>query len=300
MNLTWLTEPFHYSVQQRALLEVALSGALCGALGAHVVLRRLGFMTDAISHAVLPGIVIGYLRAGLSGVLYGALAGGILAASAIGLLTRNRRVREDTAIGVILSGGFALGIVLISTLRSYSTALEEFLFGNILLVSVEDVQLTLVLGVVVLVVLFVFHRRFVLRAFDPDTAEALGLNGTLIDLVLLMALAVTVVVALRSIGNILVVALLITPAATARLLTDRVLPMMLIAASIGAVSGVVGIIVAYHLNVATGALIVCVATAVFLVVLMLEPRRGVLGILLARRRSVPAGAVSEVAAHHPH
>ena len=257
-------------------------------------------MTDAISHAVLPGIVIGYLRAGLSGVLYGAPAAGDLAASVIGLITRNRRVREDTAIGVILSGGFALGIVLISTLRSYSTALEEFLFGNILLVSVEDVQLTLVLGVVVLVVLFVFHRRFVLRAFDPDTAEALGLNGTLIDLVLLMALAVTVVVALRSIGNILVVALLITPAATARLLTDRVLPMMLIAASIGAVSGVVGIIVAYHLNVATGALIVCVATAVFLVVLMLEPRRGVLGILLARRRSVPAGAVSEVAAHHPH
>jgi manganese/iron transport system permease protein len=295
--VSWLTDPFQFEVQQRALLEVVVSGALCGALGAHVVLRRLGFMTDAVSHAVLPGVVIGYLRAGVSGVLYGALAGGILAASAIGLLTRNRRVREDTAIGIVLSGGFALGIVLISTLRSYATSLEDFLFGNVLLVSPQDVQLTLALGAVVTLVLFVFHRRFVLRAFDPDTAEALGLSGTLIDLVLLMTLALTVVVALRSIGNILVVALLITPAATARLLTDRVIPMMLIASAIGVLSGVAGIIVAYQLNVATGGLIVCVATAVFLAVLVLEPRRGLVGTLRARRRRELAPEAAPAASH---
>ena len=280
-----------------------LSGGLCGALGAHVVLRRLGFMTDALSHAVLPGVVIGYLKVGVSGVLYGALAAGILAASAIGLITRNRRVKEDTAIGIVLTGGFALGIVLISTLRSYATALEDFLFGNVLLVSPADVQLTLALAAVVAVVMFVFHRRFILRAFDPDTAEALGLNGTLLDLVLLMTLAATVVVALRSIGNILVVALLITPAATARLLTDRVLPMMLIGALIGAGSGVLGIIVAYQVNVATGGLIVCIATAIFLAALLLHPQRGLLGSLRTRRRRASEqdpGAAPVHAGTHSH
>jgi manganese/iron transport system permease protein len=280
----WLTDPFQFEVQRRALLEVVVSGGLCGALGAYVILRRLGFMADALSHAVLPGVVIAYIRVGVGGVLYGALAAGILAASAIGLITRNRRVREDTAIGIVLTGGFALGIVLISTLRSYATALEDFLFGNVLLVSPDDLKVTLVLAGMVGVVMVLFHRRFVMRAFDPDTAEALGLNGNLLDLVLLMTLAATVVVALRSIGNILVVALLITPAATARLLTDRVLPMMLIGALLGAGSGVVGIIVAYQLNLATGALIVCVATVVFLGTLLLEPRRGLVGILRARRR----------------
>ncbi|HEV3234158.1 MAG TPA: metal ABC transporter permease [Candidatus Dormibacteraeota bacterium] len=295
----WLLEPFQFDVQRRALLEVVIAGGLCGALGAHIILRRLGFMADALSHAVLPGVVIAYIRVGVGGVLYGALAAGVLAASAIGLITRNRRVREDTAIGIVMTGGFALGIVLISTLRSYATALEDFLFGNVLLVSPEDLQITLILAAIVGTVMFVFHRRFVLRAFDPDTAEALGLRGDLLDLVLLMTLAATVVVALRSIGNILVVALLITPAATARLLTDRVLPMMLIGAALGAGSGVVGMIVAYQLNLATGALIVCVATAIFLAVLVLEPRRGLVGVLRSRRRrdvASPTAGLPEAAA----
>ena len=297
---TWLTDPFQFELGRRALLEVVLAGGLCGTLGTHIILRRLGFMTDALSHAVLPGVVIAYIKIGVSGVLYGALAAGILAASAIGLMTRNKRVKEDTAIGIVLTGGFALGIVLISTLRSYATALEDFLFGNILLVSPADVQLTLVLGAIVAIVMFVFHRRFVLRAFDPDTAEALGLNGGLLDLVLLLTVAATVVVAVRSIGSILSVALLITPAATARLLTDRVLPMMLIGALIGIVSGVVGMIISYQLNLATGGLIVCVTTAFFLAVLVLEPRRGLVGVLRGRRRTQPsvgATAAAEPAAH---
>ena len=293
----WLVDPFQYEVQRRALLEVILSGALCGALGTHIVLRRLGFMSDALSHAVLPGVVIAYLKVGVGGVLYGALAAGALAAGAIGLITRNRRVREDTAIGIVLAGGFALGIVLISTLRTYSGALEDFLFGNILLVSGADVAVTVVLAVVIIAVLVLFHRRIVLRAFDPDTADALGLNGTLIDMVLLMMLAATVVVSLRTIGNILVVALLITPAATARLLTERVVPMMLASALLGAFAGVVGMIIAYWLNVATGALIVCVSTAVFALVLLLDPRRGLLGSLRPKRVREPAATPS---AGHSH
>ena len=286
--MEWFTDPFQYDVFRRALLVVILSGALCGALGTHIILRRLSFMSDALSHAVLPGVVIAYLIAGASAVLYGALVAGGLAAASIGLITRNRRVLADTAIGIVLAGGFAFGIVMISTLRSFTTALEEFLFGNILLVTPEDLLITIVLGLLVVVVMVLFHRRFVLRAFDPDTTDALGLNGAFIDLVLLLILAATVVVALRSIGNLLVVALLITPAATARLLVDRVIPMMLLSAAIGAGCGVAGMIVAYHLNVATGALIVCIVTAVFVATLLLGPRGGAVWQLFGRRAPVAA------------
>ncbi|MHB8507662.1 MAG: metal ABC transporter permease [Candidatus Dormibacteria bacterium] len=296
----WLSDPFQYDVQRRALLEVLLSGALCGALGTHVVLRRLGFLSDALSHAILPGVVIAYLKAGFGAVLYGALAAGAVAAATIGLITRNRRVKEDTAIGIVLSGGFALGVVLISTLHSYANAFEDFLVGNVLLISQQDVTLTLVLAAIVVLVLVAFHRRFVLRAFDPDAAEALGLNGAVIDMVLLMSLAATVVVSLRSIGNILVVALLITPAATARLLTDRVLPMMFTGAALGAGAGLAGLLLAYQLNVAAGGLVVCISTAVFGLVLILEPRRGALGSLLRRRSGVAIARADPDHRHHGH
>jgi manganese/iron transport system permease protein len=295
VTLDWLTDPFLLDVQRRALLEVLLSGGLGGALGCHVIFRRLGFMTDALSHAVLPGVVIAFLVVGTSAVLVGALAAGVLAAVAIGLIARERRLQEDTVTGIVLAGTFALGVVLISTIRTYATALEDFLFGNVLLVSTEDVALTVTLGVVVLVALVVFHRRLVLRAFDPGLSEAMGFNGLVLDLLLLLLLAGTVVVSLRAIGNILVVAFLITPAATARLLTNRVVPMLLIGAVDGMLCGVVGLIVAYHLNVSSGSLIVCLATVVFLVVLVFEPRRGALA--RALRRDGPAPAAITPTAH---
>jgi ABC-type Mn2+/Zn2+ transport system permease subunit len=239
---------------------VLLSGGLGGLLGCYVIFRRLGFMSDALSHAVLPGVVIAFLFAGASAILYGALVAGVLAALAIGVITRERRIQEDAAIGIVLTGAFALGIVLISTVRTYATALEDFLFGNVLLVSTEDVWLTLGLTVLVGASLLVFHRRFVLRAFDPQLAEAMGFNGLLLDLILLLLLAATVVVSLRAIGNILVVAFLITPAATARLLTNRVPPMLVVSSLIGASTGLAGLVAAYQLNVSSGSFIVCVMT----------------------------------------
>ncbi|MBJ7603882.1 MAG: metal ABC transporter permease [Candidatus Dormibacteraeota bacterium] len=276
MTLQWLTDPFLLEVQRRALVEVLLSGGLGGALGCYVIFRRLGFMTDALSHAVLPGVVIAFLLTGAAGILYGALAAGAVAAVSIGFITRDQRIQEDAAIGVVLTGAFALGIVLISTVHSYATALEDFLFGNVLLVSPEDLWLTLGLSAVVAAVLLIFHRRFVLRAFDPGLAEAMGLRGLLLDLLLLLLLAATVVVSLRAIGNILVVAFLITPAATARLLTVRVPRMLLLSACLGAFSGAAGLVIAYYLNVSSGSLIVCLSTLLFLVVLICEPRRGAL------------------------
>lgn len=294
MTLDWLTDPFLLDVQRRALLEVLLSGGLGGALGCYVIFRRLGFMADALSHAVLPGVVIAFLLTGAAGILYGALAAGAVATVSIGLITRDRRIQEDAAIGVVLTGSFALGVVLISTVRSYATALEDFLFGNVLLVSPEDVWLTLGLSAAAAIVLLIFHRRFVLRAFDPGLAEAMGLNGLLLDLLLLLLLAATVVVSLRAIGNILVVAFLITPAATARLLTVRVPRMLLFSAGIGAFSGLAGLIIAYHLNVSSGSLIVCLSTLLFLAVLIFEPRRGA----LARRLHQPWAATDQPRFHH--
>jgi len=294
VTLDWLTDPFLLDVQRRALLEVLLSGGLGGALGCYVIFRRLGFMADALSHAVLPGVVIAFLLTGAAGILYGALAAGAVAAVSIGLITRDRRIQEDAAIGVVLTGSFALGVVLISTVRSYATALEDFLFGNVLLVSPEDVWLTLGLSAAAAIILLIFHRRFVLRAFDPGLAEAMGLNGLLLDLLLLLLLAATVVVSLRAIGNILVVAFLITPAATARLLTVRVPRMLLFSAGTGAFSGLAGLIIAYHLNVSSGSLIVCLSTLLFLAVLIFEPRRGA----LARRLHQPWAATDQPRFHH--
>lgn len=285
MSADWLTDPFVLEVQRRALVEVLLSGGLGGLLGCYVIFRRLGFMTDALSHAVLPGVVIAFLLVGASAVLYGALVAGILAAVSIGLITRDRRIQEDAAIGIVLTGAFGLGVVLISTIHSYAAALEDFLFGNVLLVSREDLRLTLFLATVVVLTLLFFHRRLILRAFDPALADAMGLHGLLLDLLLLLLLAGTVVVSLRAIGNILVVAFLITPAATARLLTNRVPAMLAISAAIGAACGALGLVLAYHLNVASGSLIVCVTTLLFLLVLVFEPRRGAIARLLQARRS---------------
>lgn len=277
--MSWFTDPFLLEIQRRALIEVVLAGSLSGLLGTYVVLRRLGFMTDALSHAVLPGVVVAFLAAGAGAVLYGAMVAGAAAAVVIGLITRDQRVRQDAAIGIVLSGGFALGVVLISTVRTYASALEDFLFGNVLLVSSEDLVLTVAVAGLVLVLVLIFHRRFLLRSFDPEGSQAMGLPGVALDLLLLLLLAATVVVSLRAIGNILVVAFLITPAATARLLSDRVPALMLGSALIGAGTGVIGLVAAYHLNVAAGSFIVCLSTAVFLAVLVLEPRRG----LVARR-----------------
>jgi ABC-type Mn2+/Zn2+ transport system permease subunit len=301
VTLDWLTDPFALEVQRRALVEVVLSGAVGGALGCYVIFRRLGFMTDALSHAVLPGVVVAFLVVGATGILYGALAAGIAAAVVIGLITRERRVQEDAAIGIVLTGAFALGVVLISTVHSYATALEDFLFGNVLLVTAQDLWLTVGLAAVVAVVLVAFHRRFVLRAFDPGMADALGLNGLALDLLLLLLLAATVVVSLRAIGNILVVAFLITPAATARLLTNRVPAMLAVSALLGASSGVAGLVIAYQLNVSSGSLIVCLTTALFLAVLVLEPRRGALASVLRRRRErdepLPDGELGSLHGH---
>lgn len=268
----WLVDPLQYQFMQRALFEVVLMGVTCGLIGTYVVLRGMAFIGDALAHAIFPGVVIAFLMR--VSFFVGALVFGLLTAFTIGALARNRRVSEDTAIGVLFAGMFALGIVLISTVRGYTTDLASFLFGNIVSVGVEDMLASTIVGLVVLGALVLFHKELVLVAFDTDMAEAVGLRVWLVNLGLLMLMALTIVVSLRAVGNILVVAMLVTPAAAARLWTDRLRVMMGLSALFGALSGASGLFLSYHTKWAAGGTIVLVVTAWFGISLLIAPRHG--------------------------
>ena len=269
-----LLDPFQYTFMQRGLIEVLLIGLICGAMGAFVITRGLGFIGDAISHAIFPGIVISFL-ARIS-FFIGALSFGLLTAFGIGVLSRNQRVREDTAIGILFAGAFALGVVLISSIHSYTTDLGAILFGNVLGVSNLDVVLTVALGAMVIGVLFLLYKELLLVAFDRAMAAAVGLPVGLLDQLMLLLLTLTIVISLQAVGNILILAMLITPAATARLFVQRFQSLMLLGALVGALCGVVGLYLSYYLNLASGGTIVLLTTAVFLVCFVFAPRYGAL------------------------
>jgi manganese/iron transport system permease protein len=268
----WITEPLQFAFMQRAMLEVVLMGLTCGLIGTYIVLRGMAFIGDALSHAIFPGVVIAFLWN--VSFFVGALLFGVITAVAIGGISRNRRVSEDTAIGVLFAGMFAFGIVLISGIEQYTAQLTHFLFGQVLGVSVEDIILSAVIGLAVLAALVFFHKELVLTAFDDDMAEAIGLPVWLVNLGLLVLIALTIVVSLRAVGNILVVAMLVTPSAAARLWTDRLKVMMVLGAVFGAGSGVLGLVLSYHTDLAAGGMIVLVATVIFGISLLVAPRHG--------------------------
>ncbi|MGB8644944.1 MAG: metal ABC transporter permease [Anaerolineae bacterium] len=278
-----LIDPFQYAFMQRGLIEVMLIGLICGAMGAFVITRGLGFIGDAISHAIFPGIVIAFL--GRFSFFIGALVFGLLTAFGIGVLSRNQRVREDTAIGILFAGAFALGVVLISSVRSYTTDLSAILFGNVLGVSNQDVILTVALGALVAGALYLFYKELLLVAFDRTMAAAMGLPVAWLEQLLLLLLTLTIVISLQAVGNILILAMLITPAATARLFVQRFQSLMLLGALIGALCGVLGLYTSYYLNLASGGTIVLFTTAVFLLCFVFAPRYGLLGNYLRRARA---------------
>jgi ABC-type Mn2+/Zn2+ transport system permease subunit len=222
----------------------------------------MAFVGDAFSHAVFPGVVIAFLTG--TNILAGALLAALVVSLGIGTISQSGRLREDAAIGVVFAGAFALGVALISASRSYSRDLTALLLGNILGVSRADLLLTGAIGALVLALLAVFRREFVLLTFDRTLAQGLGLTLWRYDQLFLVLLALAIVTALQTVGNVLVLALLITPAATARLVADRLPIMLMLAATIGAASGIVGLYLSYYWNVASGAAVVLVATAMFL------------------------------------
>jgi manganese/iron transport system permease protein len=256
-----LLAPFQYDFMLRAFAAALTVGVLCSAVGTYVVLRKLAFIGDGIAHASFAGIVIAFLRG--ADYYVGAAIVAVATALGIGYVNRKGNVSLDTAIGVLFSGAFALGIFLMSRLPNYSVDLQSFLFGNILGVSNYDLMLTLGLSLIVFVLLAALYRPLLYSSFDPVVAEAGGIKVPMIEYLLLVMIALTVIVSLETVGIVLVAALLVTPAAAASQLTRRFAVMMWLSVAIGALSAIAGLYLSYYLHAASGATIVLLATAVF-------------------------------------
>jgi manganese/iron transport system permease protein len=258
----WLIAPLTYGFMQRGMLVAVLVGVACAVVGCYVVLRSMAFIGDAMAHSILPGVAVAYLLKG--NLLVGSLAAAVAVALGIGFFSRQGRLKEDSAIGILFAAAFSLGVILISSIRTYALDLSHILFGNVLGVSVLDLGLTAGLVVIVLLVVFLLYKELLVVTFDPVLAATLRLPAERLRMVLLVLLALTVVVSLQSVGIGLVTSMLVTPAATASLLTRRLPRMIALSALFGALSGVIGLYASYYLDVVSGAAIVLTATAFFL------------------------------------
>jgi ABC-type Mn2+/Zn2+ transport system permease subunit len=268
MLINWLLEPWRYAFMVRGLVAAILVGIVCAVIGTYVVLRGMAFFGDALAHTVLPGVALGYLVHGgaRDQLFWWALGTAVVASLGIGAITKKGRIKEDTAIGIIFAGMFALGIAIISTVHSYTMDLSHFLFGDVLGVSSQNLIWTAVFGGLVLLVIFAFYKEFMTISFDPILATTLRLPVTLLNNLLLVLIAVTVAVAMQMVGVALMVAMLVTPAATAYLLTKRLPHMMMISAAIAATSGVIGLYASYYLGITSGSAIVLTATVIFVII----------------------------------
>jgi ABC-type Mn2+/Zn2+ transport system permease subunit len=259
---------------QRGMLASMIVGILCAVMGTYVVLGGMAFLGDALAHAILPGIAIAYLLHG--SLLVGALVAAIVIAFLIGLFSRQGTVKEDTAIGILFAAALSLGIALISSIKTYAVDLSHILFGNVLGVSSTDLWLTAALGLLVLLTVILLYKPFLVISFDPVLAATMRLPTDLLRNLMLALLALTVVVSLQTVGVGLAAAMLVTPAATAYLLTRRLASMMVLSATIGALSSIIGLYLSFYLNIVSGSAIVLTATGFFLIAFLFNPRQGIL------------------------
>lgn len=273
--LDFFIAPFTYAFMVRGLLATLIVGVVCAVIGSYIVLRGMAFFGDALAHTILPGVALGYLLSGgaRNNLFWWALGTAILASLGIGALTRSARLREDTAIGIVFAGMFALGIALISTVRSYAVDLTHFLFGDVLSVSVPALWRMALFSIGILLTVFLFYKEFLVISFDPILATTLRLPVHRLENLFLILIAITVAVALQTVGVALMVAMLITPATTAYLLTRRLPSMMGLAALFAIFSGVIGLYLSFYLGIASGAAIVLVATALFGIVFLLRSQK---------------------------
>ncbi len=288
--------PLQYAFMQRALIAAVLVGVVCGTLGCYIVLRRMALIGDALSHAVLPGAAISFML-GAADFFLGAAVAGIVTAVLIGWVTANSRVKEDAAIGVVFTGAFALGIVLITLIQSRSVDLFHMLFGNVLGVEDRDLMITAGITGTVLLTVLLLYKELLLHSFDPIFAAAIGLPGRALHYLLMLLLSLTVVASLQTVGLVLVVAMLVTPASTAYLLTDRFGRMLGISAGIGVLSAVTGLFASYYWNVSSGAAIVLVATLLFFVAMLFAPKRGLVLRQVRSRRAMLRTAREDALKH---
>jgi len=285
--VSFITDPMAYGFMQRGLIASVLVGIVCAVMGTFVVLKGLAFIGDAVSHATFPGLVIAYL-VGLPLYVGGAVAA-VATALAIGLVSRRGQLRFDTSVGVLFAGTFAFGVLLFSTIKNYVADLLGYLLGNVLGISAGDLIQLATLSAVVLVIVLVIRKELLYATFDPLGAAASGLPVAGLEYLLLALLGVTIVVSIQAVGIIMVVAMLVTPSATAQLLVVRFGQMMALAVAVAAASAVVGLYLSFYLNLASGASIVLVETLVFVVALLLSPKSG----LLRRRQRRQAAIVAQ-------
>ncbi|MFN9608281.1 MAG: metal ABC transporter permease [Pseudanabaena sp.] len=273
----WFTVPLQYGFMVKAIWVSALVGVVCSALSCFMILKGWALMGDAVSHAVLPGVVLAYVMNIPFAI--GAFVCGVGSVIAIGFIKANTRIKEDTVIGLVFTGLFALGIVLVSKIKS-TVDLGHILFGNVLGIADSDIVQTVIISVITLMTLAILRKDLILFCFDATHARSIGMNTTFLYYVLLSLLSLTAVAGLQTVGIILVVAMLITPGATAYLLSDRFENMMLIAMASGMFASVMGTYISYHIDGSTGGCIVVLQTLLFLAAMIFAPKHG----MLARSR----------------
>jgi manganese/iron transport system permease protein len=284
--IAFLVDPMTYGFMQRGLVAALLVGIVCAVMGTFVVLKGLAFIGDAVSHAAFPGLVVAYI---IGAPLYiGGAVAAVATALAIGLVTRRSRLRFDTSVGVLFAGTFAFGVMLFSTIKGYVTDLLGYLLGNVLGIGVGDLIQVAILGAIVLGIVLAIRKELLFATFDPLGAAASGLPVARLEYLLLALLGVTIVVSIQAVGIIMVVAMLVTPAATAQLLVIRFGRMMAVGVALAAVSAVLGLYLSFYLNLASGASIVLVETVFFVIALLVGPKTG----LLSRAAQGAAAALS--------
>ena len=277
----YLTDPWASEFMVRSLLALIMVSVVCAVMGSFVVVKGMAFIGDALAHASFGGVAAAFVLGG--NIYLGAAVAAILTSLGIVFVSRRAGLRFDTAIGVVFVGAFALGILIVSRQEGYIVDLFSFVFGNVLGVGQGDLVLIAAVGATVLVLVAVFYKELLFTAYDPAMAAAAGLPVAAMQYGLLALIALTIVIALKAVGIVLVVAMLVTPAATAQLLVQRLHLIMAVGAGIGIVSSLVGLYLSYHADVAASAAVVLTATVLFLVTFLLSPRRGILGL---RRPSI--------------
>jgi manganese transport system permease protein len=271
-----------YGFLQKALLTSIMVGIICGVIGCFIILRGMSLMGDAISHAVLPGVAISYMF-GIN-FFFGAVLSGVLTAIGIGFVTQNSRIKHDTSIGIMFTSAFASGIIMITMLKS-STDLYHILFGNVLAVRSSDMWITLGIGLIVIGAVYLFYKELLVTSFDETMGAAYGLPVRLIHYFLMTLLTMVTVASLQTVGIVLVVAMLITPAAAAYLLTNRLWVMIFLSAGIGITSSIIGLYFSFTYNLASGATIVLAATSIFILSFLFSPKQGLIWKMLKVKKN---------------
>src|SRR5690625_373259 len=279
--MEFIADIMHYNFLQKALVTSIAVGIICGIIGSFIILRGMALMGDAISHSVLPGVAISYML-GIN-YFYGAILFGVLTAIGIGVVSQHSRIKNDSSIGIVFTAFFALGIILIAKAQT-ATDLTQILFGNVLSVRTSDMVMTLITGVIILFAVVIFYKELLISTFDETMAATYGLPTKLIHYGIMVLLTMATVASLQTVGVVLIVAMLITPAATAYLLTNRFWVMILLSTLFGSLSSVIRLYISFEYNLSSGAVIVLAATTLFIIAFIFSPKQGVLWRALHSRR----------------